>query len=351
MNVDEKYMWRCLQLAKKGEGYTKTNPLVGCVIVHNNTIIGEGYHRRIGHAHAEVNAINSVRDVSLLKESTLYVSLEPCAHYGKTPPCAELIVEKKIPRVVVAVTDPNNKVAGKGIQLLRDSDVEVEVGVLEKEAKELNKVFFINQKENRPFIFLKWAQTKDGFIDTDRLNFEKPALKLSNSVTQCIVHKLRTQTMAIMVGTNTAVKDNPKLNARKWYGDNPIRIVIDKASKLNATNNLLNGDVPTIVFTELESYPSYKNVSSIQINFDKNVAEQIIRKLNDLNIASVLIEGGTILISSFLENNLWDEAFVEVAESEIGYGISSPIIYGGLINAKKYIDSFHFHIKKRITRN
>ena len=209
MSIDEKYMWRCLQLAKKGRATTKNNPMVGSVIVHNNKIIGEGYHRKMGEAHAEVNAIDSVRDHSLLKEATIYVSLEPCSHYGKTPPCAALIANKGIKRVVVAIKDPNEKVAGKGIKMLKEAGAEVVVGVLEAEAKDLNRSFFVNQTEKRPFVILKWAQTKDGFIDNERGSRDLPPLKLSNSITQCIVHKLRSQSMGIMVGTNTAIKDNP----------------------------------------------------------------------------------------------------------------------------------------------
>ena len=233
MGIHEKYMWRCLQLAKKGIGATKNNPLVGSVVVHNNVIIGEGYHRKMGEAHAEVNAINSVKDQSLLKESTIYVSLEPCSHVGKTPPCAALIASKGIPKVVVALKDPNDNVAGRGIMMLKEAGAEVIVGVLEEKAKELNRSFFVNQIEKRSFVTLKWAQTKDGFIDNERDNRELPPLKLSNSITQCIVHKLRSQNMGVMVGTNTALKDNPTLNTRHWYGSNPVRIVLDRTGKLS----------------------------------------------------------------------------------------------------------------------
>ncbi len=351
MGVDEKYMWRCLQLAKKGIGATKNNPLVGSVIVHNNSIIGEGYHRKIGEGHAEVNAINSVKDASLLKEATMYVSLEPCSHYGKTPPCAELIASKCIPRVVIAVRDPNEKVAGRGIQMLEDAGAHVTVGVLEEKARQLNESFFVNQTEKRPYVVLKWAQTKDGFIDYERSDRELPPLKLSNSITQCLVHKIRSQNMGIMVGTNTALKDNPTLNTRKWYGDNPVRIVIDKTGKLPTNSHLFDDNAPTIVFTGLNPYPTIENVTSICINFDENVIDQILHKIFDLNIATIMIEGGNILISSFIENNIWDEAFVEVADIKIGCGIRAPILSGSFINAKKYIDSLHYHIKNEITRN
>ena len=351
IQTDEKYMLRCLQLAKKGEGSTKINPMVGCVITHNNIIIGEGYHRKIGEAHAEVNAINSVSNRSLLTQSTMYVSLEPCSHYGKTPPCAELIISNRIPRVVVAVKDPDLRVAGKGIQMLRDAGIDVTVGVLEEEAKYLNRTFFVNKSENRPYIILKWAQTKDGFIDTFRTDDSAPALKLSNFITQSIVHKLRANTMGIMVGTNTALKDNPTLNTRKWYGDNPVRIVIDRKGKIPANSNLFNNEAKTIVFTELDKYPVIQNVVSISIDFNDDVNNQVLEKIQSLNIGSILIEGGSYLISSFVEKELWDEAFIEVSDSMIGCGISAPLINGDLINAKKYIDSLHFHIKRRISRN
>ena len=351
MSIDEKYMWRCLQLARKGLGTTKNNPLVGCVIVHNDRIIGEGYHRKIGEAHAEVNAINSVSDSSLLKDATIYVSLEPCSHYGKTPPCAELIAGKKIPRVVIAVTDPNNKVAGRGIQMLKDAGATVIVGVLEEEAKQINQPFFVNQIEKRPYVILKWAQTKDGFIDNERESSDLPPLLLSNSITQSIVHKIRSYNMGIMVGTNTALKDNPTLSTRKWYGDNPVRIVIDRKGKLPKESNLFNNNAPTIVFTELNSYPTIENVTCIVINFCEDVIEQILTKIFEYNIATVMIEGGNILISSFVKSNVWDEAFIEVADIKIGRGIRAPIVRGTLINAKKYIESLHYHIKNEITRN
>ena len=351
MSTDEKYMWRCLQLAKKGLGKTKNNPLVGCVIVHNDSIIGEGYHRVMGESHAEVNAINSVKDTSLLKESTLYVSLEPCSHQGKTPPCAAFIVKKEIARVVIAVKDPNQKVAGRGIQIIKDAGINVIVGVLEEEAKTLNQSFFVNQIAKRPYVLLKWAQTKDGFIDNERQNLDLPPLKLSNSITQSVVHKLRSQNMGIMVGTNTALKDNPTLSTRKWFGDNPIRIVIDRTGKIPTNSLLFNGQAPTLVFTELNSYYSSENVTSHTINFDGEVINQILDKLFELNITTIMVEGGEILISSFIEKNIWDEAFVEIADIKIGCGIIAPSVSGSFINAKSYIDSLHFHIKNEITRN
>lgn len=351
MSIDEKYMWRCLQLANKGRATTKNNPMVGSVIVHNDMIIGEGYHRKMGEGHAEVNAISSVKDHSLLQEATLYVSLEPCSYYGKTPPCAALIVSKGIKRVVIAVKDPNEKVAGRGIKMLEDAGVEVVVGMLEEEAKKLNRSFFVNQTAKRPFVILKWAQTNDGFIDNERGGRDMPPLKLSNDITQCVVHKLRSQCMGIMVGTNTALKDNPTLNTRKWYGDNPVRVVLDRTGKLSANSNLFNDYAPTVVFTELSTYPATSNVTNIQVDFEKDLIAQVLHKLYEMNIATLLVEGGSMLLSSFVEKNAWDEAFVEVANTEIGSGVKAPFLSGTPINAKKYIDSLHYHIKKRITRN
>lgn len=352
MSIDEKFMWRCLQLAKKGLGTTKNNPLVGSVIVHNDLVIGEGYHRKIGQSHAEVNAINSVKDVSLLKNATMYVSLEPCSHYGLTPPCAKLIIDSKIPNVVIATTDPNPKVAGRGVQMLKEADINVRIGVLEDEAKSINRPFFNNQKNKRPYILLKWAQTKDGFIDYDRKGADTPPLQLSNSITQCLVHKLRSQNMGIIVGTKTALKDNPTLSTRKWYGNNPTRIVVDRTGKLPSNLALFDNKIPTIVFTELKKYiHSGENISTYTINFQDNVEKKIIDKIYELNISTLMIEGGNMLISSFIKANMWDEAYIEVADLKIGTGTKAPMVSGSFINAKRYIDSFHFHIKKEITRN
>ena len=351
MSIDEKYMWRCLQLAKKGLGTTKNNPLVGSVVVYNNRIIGEGYHRKMGEAHAEVNAINAVKDHSLLNNATLYVSLEPCSHYGKTPPCAELIANKGISKVVIAVKDPNEKVAGKGIEMLIKDGVEVIVGVLENEAKELNRSFFVNQIKRRPYVILKWAQTKDGFIDNARENSYLPPLILSNSITQCVVHKLRSQSMGIMVGTNTALKDNPTLNTRKWHGDNPVRVVLDRTGRLASSSNLFNDCAPTIIFTEKTSYSVNSNATAVTISFEGDVVGKVLKKLYELNIATLMVEGGSKLISSIIERGVWDEAYVEVANLEIGCGIRAPALSGSFINAKMYIDSLHYHIKNEITRN
>ena len=232
LSTDEKYMARCLQLAQSGGGYVSPNPMVGAVIVCNDRIIGEGYHRHIGEAHAEPNAIYSVNNKELLSQSTLYVNLEPCSHYGKTPPCADLIVKKRIKKVVIGTLDPNPKVSGRGAEILRDAGIEVIVGVLEKECHTLNRRFFTFQINKRPYILLKWAQTRDGFIDHCRSDNSIQALKISNSITQLLTHKMRSENMAIMVSTNTVLLDNPSLTLRYWFGKSPLRVAIDRKNMI-----------------------------------------------------------------------------------------------------------------------
>jgi diaminohydroxyphosphoribosylaminopyrimidine deaminase/5-amino-6-(5-phosphoribosylamino)uracil reductase len=353
MATDEKYMYRCLQLARKGEGYVMPNPMVGAVIVHNERIIGEGYHRKPGEPHAEVNAINSVKNLALLQESTLYVSLEPCTHYGKTPPCTELIISKKIPRVVVATRDPNPKVSGKGIQMMRDAGIEVTEGILRNEAKELNRVFFVNQLYKRPYIILKWAQSNDGFIDHERSLFsQNPPAKISNKITEIVIHKLRTQIQGIMVGTNTVLMDNPKLTARKWFGGNPVRITIDKKNKIPPDAQIFNNDAKILVFTEHPNYHVKKeNVKPIVIDFSSDSTTQIIKCLYAANIRSVLVEGGARLLTTLIAENLWDEAYIEISSKILNKGIKAPYIQGNRIKIKQYLDSFQIHLKNKISRN
>ena len=350
----ETYIRRCFQLARKGEGFVAPNPMVGAVIVHNNTIIGEGYHRKYGEAHAETHAIKAVKNASLLPKSTLYVSLEPCSHYGKTPPCAELIVAHRIPRVVVAVADPNPKVSGKGIQMLRDSGVEVVVGVLEDEARRLIKRFFVNHILRRPYVVLKWAQSSDGFIDRERASFEElPPVCLSNNITQVLAHKLRTEVQAILVGTRTALMDNPQLTARKWFGTNPTRIVIDKDNKLPPDLVIFNVAAPTFVFSASDPNDSQRkeNVTHISIDFAKNVVEQILQHLFDRNIVSLLVEGGAKTLSSFIEKNVWDEAFIEIADTPLLSGVKSPNIKGVTVETQRFSTSLRIRLENKTTRN
>ena len=327
MTNDEKYMMRCIQLAQNGKLGAAPNPMVGAVVVCDGRIIGEGYHAKCGEAHAEVNAINSVKDESLLRRSTLYVSLEPCAHYGKTPPCAKLIVCKGIPKVVIGCQDPFSKVAGKGIEILKQAGCEVVVGVLEKACQDLNKAFFTVQLKHRPFITLKWAQSADGFMDVERNDGEP--VKLSSPLTQLIAHKRRAEHQAIIVGTQTARLDNPSLNVRDWCGPQPLRIVIDKDLTLPRHLHLFDGSQPTLVVTEKNE--TIAGAMTLQVDFNQSILPQLMEELQRRNIQSLLVEGGSKLLQSFIDEGLWDEAYVEHCPQVLGHGLVSP----SLINPKK----------------
>lgn len=327
MTNDEKYMMRCIQLAQNGKLGAAPNPMVGAVVVCDGRIIGEGYHAKCGEAHAEVNAINSVKDESLLRRSTLYVSLEPCAHYGKTPPCAKLIVSKGVPKVVIGCQDPFSKVAGKGIEILKQAGCEVVVGVLEKACQDLNKAFFTVQLKHRPFITLKWAQSADGFMDVERNDGEP--VKLSSPLTQLIAHKRRAEHQAIIVGTQTARLDNPSLNVRDWCGPQPLRIVIDKDLTLPRHLHLFDGSQPTLVVTEKNE--TIAGAMTLQVDFNQSILPQLMEELQRRNIQSLLVEGGSKLLQSFIDEGLWDEAYVEHCPQVLGHGILSP----SLINPKK----------------
>lgn len=311
--------------------------MVGSVIVLNDKIIGEGWHKKAGEPHAEVNAINSVFDKSLLKKATIYVSLEPCSHFGKTPPCANLIIESGIKKVVIGIIDSNSKVSGKGVQHLIENDCDVIVGILENECFNLNKRFFTFHQKKRPFIILKWAETNDGFIDKIRDKFdEKSPNWISNSYSQQLVHKMRAEEQAILVGTATALNDNPSLTVRNWSGENPIRIVLDKNDIIPKAYNLLNDSVKTIVFYEVKnSIDSYNNVIFERIDFSKNVPEQVCEVLYKYEIQSVIIEGGKQTLQSFIDANLWDEAFVFVGNIEFKVGLKSPELKKAPFEIKK----------------
>ena len=319
------YMHRCLQLAQNGVGYVAPNPMVGAVVVHNDVIIGEGFHKRYGDAHAEPNAINSVKDKSLLTQSTLYVNLEPCSHFGKTPPCANFIIENKIPHVVIGTLDPNPKVSGSGVEMMRKAGIEVTVGVLEHECRELNKRFFIYQEQKRPYVLLKWAQTSDGFIDKKRTDHTEQPLLISNAVTKQLTHKMRAENQAILVGANTVLLDNPTLTVRNWSGKSPIRIAIDRLSRIPSNFNMFDGAVPTLVFTEKyrEDMP---NVRFIKMTFDEHVLHNILHFLYEYNINSVLVEGGATILNSFIEAGLWDDANIEVSPVIIQDGVKAPVL-------------------------
>lgn len=321
MKEDELYMHRCIQIARNGLCGAPPNPMVGAVIVCDGKIIGEGYHAKCGEAHAEVNAIRSVKNPELLKRSTIYVSLEPCAHYGKTPPCADLIVEKQLKRVVIGCQDPFAKVNGKGIEKLRQAGIEVKVGVLEDACLELIERFVTFHARKRPYITLKWAQSSDGFIDYKRTDGE--AVKLSNDLTRMLVHKRRSEHAAILVGRRTALLDNPSLTIRDWRGKAPVRLVLDKDLSLPTSLHLFDGSVPTIVFTGKPT-ASCNNVEYIQLDFSASVLPQMLEVLHDRNIQSLLVEGGSMLLQSFLDEKLWDEIFVEEAPFTLQDGVKAP---------------------------
>lgn len=332
MNTDEIYIQRCIELASNGTGYTAPNPMVGCVIVNNNRIIGEGFHSEYGKAHAEVNAINSVKNRDLLPYSTLYVSLEPCSHFGKTPPCTDLIIKEKIKNVVIGATDPNPRVSGNGIKKLTDNNINVKCGILEQECNDLNKRFITYHTNKRPYIVLKWAQTADGYIDTDRNIFEtKRPTWITSPNLKMLVHKWRQQEQAVMVGTHTAIADNPKLNIRDWCGINPIRIVIDQKLSLSNELSLFDNTLKTFVINEMED-KKIDNISYFKINFKSNFEKQILNIMYENQIQSVIIEGGRILLQSFIDKGLWDEARIFHGDQYFGKGIKAPQIYSSKIS-------------------
>lgn len=301
-------MQRCIDLAKCGAGSVAPNPLVGAVLVHDDRIIGEGFHQVYGGPHAEVNCIRSVKDTDceLIPFSTLYVSLEPCAHFGKTPPCANLILSEKIPNVIIGSKDPFEQVNGKGIDILKKGGVNVLQGILEKECDELNKRFFTFHREHRPYIILKWAQTADLKISSG----SSDRLMISNKYTDRLVHKWRSEEAGIMVGTNTAENDDPLLTNRWWTGNNPVRIVIDRNLKLAPSLKLFDGSTRTIVFYCSGELHQSSTVEYIQIKNEKDLIPQVLKALYDLKVLSVIIEGGAALINSFISSGLWDEARV-----------------------------------------
>ena len=313
------YMRRALELAEWGRGYVSPNPMVGCVIVHEDRIIGEGWHREFGGPHAEVHAVNSVENQALLSESTVYVTLEPCAHWGKTPPCANLLVEKKVKKVIIAAVDSNPLVGGKGIEILKNAGIEVETGVLEKEARWQNRRFFTQIEKQRPYVILKWAQTQDGFVA--RENFDSKWI--SNSQSRQLVHKWRAEEDAILVGKNTAAYDNPRLDVRDWVGKNPIRVVLDSHLGLPKNLNLFDQSIPTLIFNTVKS-ESIENLEWIRLS--EINPEVILKELHSRKIQSLIVEGGSQVLRQFIESGLWDEARVFTASAQFERGISSPIL-------------------------
>lgn len=315
------FMQRALQLARLGAGTVSPNPMVGCVIVHNGKIIGEGYHQKYGDAHAEVNAVNAVSDKSLLSESDIYVTLEPCSHFGKTPPCADLLIKYKFKKVIVCNYDPNPLVAGQGIEKLRQAGIEVEVGLLEEEGRELNKRFFTYIEKKRPYIILKWAESADGFIA--KKNYK--AVQISNLLSRRFVHKMRSEEDAIMVGTNTAKYDNPTLNTRFWTGKDAIRVLIDRELSLSKNLHVFDNSQKTICYNSLKDEIIENNIF-VRTPLNTSIEPFILEDLYQRKIQSIIIEGGTILLQSFIDLGLWDEAFILKSEIILEQGIDAPKI-------------------------
>ncbi|MEI6948840.1 bifunctional diaminohydroxyphosphoribosylaminopyrimidine deaminase/5-amino-6-(5-phosphoribosylamino)uracil reductase RibD [Paraflavisolibacter sp. H34] len=356
----EIYMRRCLDLALLGGGNVAPNPMVGSVLVHEGRIIGEGYHRQYGGPHAEVNCIRSVRpeDRPLIPQSTIYVSLEPCAHFGKTPPCADLVIEQRIARVVVGCRDPFLEVNGKGIEKIRAAGIPVELGILEQECLQLNKRFFTFHTAHRPYVILKWAQTADGRIAPPATGPDSRLL-ISNAYSNRLVHKWRGEEMAILVGTNTALKDNPELNTRLWPGPNPIRLVVDKDLRLPPSLKLFNGVLPTLVFNLHQHTLPFGKISATdlrqlevayyQITEDVSLVHQVLNALYSLGIQSVLVEGGSRLLQSFIDEGAWDEARVITAgELAIGRGLPAPVLSDfRLARIERFAADTHHHYARR----
>lgn len=318
-------MRRCLELASRGFGATGTNPMVGALLVHNNEIIGEGFHEQFGGPHAEVNCFNNVPDSlkHLIPESTMYVTLEPCSHYGKTPPCALRILKERVKKVVICNNDPNPLVNGKGTALLREQGIDVKTEVLANEGRILNKRFFCLIEQQRPYVILKWAQSADGFFAPT----DKSRMQLSNQLSQHLLHKWRSEESAFMVGTTTALNDSPRLNNRLWSGNSPKRVVIDRDLKIPSSHHLYDGSAPTIIFTEKIRHPQHiENVTFINLPFDERLPENILDHLKHIGIASVVIEGGAYTINKFIEANLWDQARIFQTGTFMHKGVCAPLL-------------------------
>ncbi|RDV13811.1 bifunctional diaminohydroxyphosphoribosylaminopyrimidine deaminase/5-amino-6-(5-phosphoribosylamino)uracil reductase RibD [Pontibacter diazotrophicus] len=345
---DERYMRRALDLARLGNGFTYPNPMVGCVVVHEGQIIGEGWHRAYGGPHAEVNALAAVEDKSLLPKSRVYVTLEPCSHFGKTPPCADLLVNSGVKDVVICNTDPNPLVAGRGIKKLFEAGAQVKVGVLEEEGLELNKRFFTFLSQKRPFILLKWAETADGFIAAADYKQEQ----ISGKLAQRLVHKWRSEEQAILIGSRTALYDNPRLNTRLWTGRNPLRVVIDKNLLLPQHLHLFDKSQPTVVYN-YQKQEEQESLHYVQLQEKELMLPQIMQDLHQRNVLSVMVEGGTFLLESLLQANLWDEALVfKSLHKTLPAGIKAPgIAYGQLQNVQTLSPDQLFHYRNNSFNN
>lgn len=324
---DLKYMNRCLELAAKGEGMTYPNPLVGSVVVHSGRIIGEGYHLKAGGPHAEVVALNSVKEKELLKSATLYVNLEPCSHFGKTPPCADLIVSYGIPRIVIGTPDTNEKVAGKGIAKLIDAGCEVVTGVAETECRRLNRRFFTFHEKKRPYITLKWAQSTDGFIDTLRGSGDEPGINwITGKAERALVHRWRASEQAILIGAKTLRTDSPKLNVRDWKGNNPLRVILSGGGIFDDKHIVNETDSITVVFTHNREV-QYSRAVKVLLSKDSSSASQVSSYLYNKGIQSMLIEGGAEVLNHFISEELWDEARIFIGAQVFNNGVRAPEIH------------------------
>ncbi len=323
-------MQRALELAQLGQGTVAPNPMVGCVIVHENRIIGEGWHRQYGQAHAEVNALNDVTERNLLPQATVYVTLEPCSHYGKTPPCADRLVSEGVRRVVICNDDPNPLVAGRGIRKLREAGIEVETGVLAAQGRRINRRFFTYFEKNRPFLILKWAETADGYL----AGREGQPLQISNAISRRLLHKWRTEEDAFLVGTRTLQADNPQLNARLWPGRNPVRIGLDRGLSLPNTYHFLDDSQVTLVYNQRETRQTERTQWVIPDSWD---LPTLMQDLRQRSIQSVVIEGGPTLLQSFIEQNLWDEIRIFRSSVRLGSGLAAPDFCGTLLQKDRLL--------------
>lgn len=314
------FMRRALELAEWGMGNVSPNPMVGCVIVHGEKIIGEGYHQKFGGPHAEVHAVNSVKNQELLRDATAFVTLEPCAHWGKTPPCANLLVEKGLKKVVIASVDSNPLVGGKGIEILKKAGIEVETGVLENEARWQNRRFFTQIEKQRPYVILKWAQTQDGFVARENYSSKW----ISGTQSRQLVHKWRAEEDSILVGKNTALYDNPILNVRDWVGKNPVRIVLDSNCELSEGLHLFDKSIPTICYNSKKS-ESRENLDFADLGRNFSILD-ILKDLNSRKVQSLIVEGGSSVLSRFIESGLWDEARVFTGKARFKSGIQAPVL-------------------------
>lgn len=338
-------MRRCIDLAKLGAGHAAPNPMVGAVLVHEGRIIGEGYHRQYGKAHAEVNCVQSVapEDRSLITLSTMYVSLEPCAHFGKTPPCADLIVSERIPFVVIGCVDTFSKVAGKGIARMEAAGVQVRTGILEQECRELNRRFFTYHEAQRPYVILKWAQDPNGFIAGPG----KQPVKISNARSNRLVHRWRSEEASILIGTGTALADNPRLNNRLWTGKDPLRLVIDRSLKVPRSYHVWDDTIPTFFITEQTLPDTYSQTSAISLDFGQPLLPALLQQLYERQVLSVLVEGGAYVLQRFLEADLWDEARVITGQHYAGAGVPAPVLAGYTSRREEWLEGDHIRYYRR----